>query len=152
MGCNCSDEYGALTWNNGLISMKDGVIEGTIDIRFPVQMSARSVVRMMQDNLDHEGGSVEIRHTAEPLFFPQDSQLVQALYSAYTEVTGDTEHEPMTIGGGTYAKGIHNTIAFGCAFPDKDYRIHNTNEYCPIDELLKQAEIYVRAIQNLLAI
>ncbi|MBR2844027.1 MAG: dipeptidase PepV [Solobacterium sp.] len=152
MGCSCSDEYGALTWNNGLISMKDGVIEGTIDIRFPVQMSARSVVRMMQDNLDHEGGSVEIRNTAEPLFFPQDSQLVQALYSAYTEVTGDTEHEPMTIGGGTYAKGIHNTIAFGCAFPDKDYRIHNTNEYCPIDELLKQAEIYVRAIQNLLAI
>ena len=56
----------------------------------------------------------------------------------------------MTIGGGTYAKEIGNTIAFGCAFPGKDYRIHNVNEWVEIDELLLQAEIYVQAIINLL--
>ena len=58
----------------------------------------------------------------------------------------------MVIGGGTYAKGIDNTIAFGCAFPDKDYRIHNVNEYVEIDELLLQAEIYVAAILKLLSL
>ena len=58
----------------------------------------------------------------------------------------------MVIGGGTYAKGLNNTIAFGCAFPGTDYRIHNTNEWCPIDELLKQAEIYVAGIQKLLSL
>ena len=49
-------------------------------------------------------------------------------------------------------KGMNNTIAFGCAFPDKDYHIHNINEFVEIDELLKQAEIYVVAIQKLLSL
>ena len=87
----------------------------------------------------------------QPLFFPVDSPLVEALTESYREVTGDMT-EPMVIGGGTYAKGLNNTIAFGCAFPGTDYRIHNTNEWCPIDELLKQAEIYVAGIQKLLSL
>ncbi|MBQ1902064.1 MAG: M20/M25/M40 family metallo-hydrolase, partial [Lachnospiraceae bacterium] len=78
-----------------------------------------------------------------------DSPLVTSLYEAYTEVTGDTENKPMVIGGGTYAKEIANTIAFGCAFPGNDYRIHNTNEWVKIDELLMQAEIYVHSIMKL---
>ena len=151
MGCACSDEYGALTLNNGVIRMKDGVIEGTIDIRFPVSMTARSVVKLMEGRLSDECGEVEILRTGEPLFFPPESTLVQSLLKAYQEVTGDMETQPMTIGGGTYAKGIHNTIAFGCAFPGRDYRIHNTNEFVTVDELLLQAEIYVQAILNLLA-
>jgi succinyl-diaminopimelate desuccinylase len=60
------------------------------------------------------------------------------------------ETQPMVIGGGTYAKGIDNTIAFGCAFPNKDYHIHDANEFVEIRELLLQAEIYVAAIQKLL--
>ena len=95
---------------------------------------------------------MEIRGGGEPLFFSPDSPLVTSLLDAYRVVTGDTETMPMTIGGGTYAKGIHNTIAFGCAFPNRDYRIHNTNEFVDIDELLMQAEIYVHAILNLMRI
>lgn len=151
MDCSCHDEYGALTLNNGVIGMKDGVIEGTIDIRFPVSMTARSVVKLMENRLKDADGEVEILNTVEPLFFQPDSTLVQSLLKAYRDVTGDTESEPMTIGGGTYAKGIHNTIAFGCAFPGRDYHIHNTNEFAAVDELLLQAEIYVQAILNLLA-
>ena len=152
MGCKCSDEYGALTLNNGVISMKDGVITGTVDIRYPVTMNARKVTAMMKDYLDAEGGYVEIVRTGEPLFYPADSPLVASLLEAYQEVTGDTETQPMTIGGGTYAKGIDNTIAFGCAFPGRDYHIHDANEECSVDELLKQAEIYVAALIKLLNI
>ena len=151
-GAACSDEYGALTWNNGVIGMKDGVIEGSIDIRFPVTMNAKQIVKLMSEHLEDEGGEIEITGTTEPLFFPPDSPLVKSLVEAYREVTGDMDAQPMTMGGGTYAKGINNTIAFGCAFPDRDYRIHNTNEFVDIDELLLQAEIYVSAIIKLLNI
>jgi len=75
---------------------------------------------------------------------------VKSLMEAYQESTGDYETQPWVIGGGTYAKGISNTVAFGCAFPGKDYRIHNVNEYVQVDELLKQAEIYVAAILKLM--
>ncbi len=150
VGAKCSDEYGPLTLNNGVISMKDGVIEGSIDIRFPVTLHSKQVVKMMKDRLEDEGGEIEILSTVEPLFFDPNSPLVASLLEAYQEVTFDTKTMPMVIGGGTYAKGIDNTIAFGCAFPNKDYRIHNANEYVEIDELLLQAEIYVAAILKLL--
>ena len=150
IGLKCSDEYGALTLNNGMIKMEDGVIKGSIDIRFPVTMTDKQILRMCQDNLEDEGGVIRIIHSHDPLFYPVDSPLVGLLLEAYQEVTGDYETQPMTIGGGTYAKGIDNTIAFGCAFPGNDYHIHDANEWVPVDELLRQTEIYVAAIQKLL--
>jgi len=105
---------------------------------------------MMNDHLSDDGGEVEVTNTVEPLFYPVDSPLVTCLTEAYQEVTGDTETQPMVIGGGTYAKGIDHTIAFGCAFPGNDYHIHDANEWVPVDELLKQAEIYVAGIMKLL--
>lgn len=150
IGAKCEDDYGSLTLNNGVIEMNDGVITGSVDIRFPVSLTSKKVLKMMEGKLEDENGRIEVNGVVEPLFFPPDSPLVTSLLSAYQEVTGDMETEPMTMGGGTYAKGINNTIAFGCAFLGTDYRIHNTNEFVPIDELLKQAEIYVVALLKLL--
>ena len=152
VGAKCSDQYGGLTLNNGVISMKDGVIEGSIDIRFPVTLHSKQIVKMMKEHMEDDGGEIEILSTTEPLFFDPGSPLVKSLLEAYQEVTFDTKTQPMVIGGGTYAKGIDNTIAFGCAFPGKDYRIHNANEFVEIDELLLQAEIYVAAILKLLSL
>ena len=68
-------------------------------------------------------------------------------------VTGDTETQPMTMGGGTYAKGINNTIAFGGAFPNaENCHMHDANEFIVIEDLLKQTEVYVQAILNILAL
>lgn len=151
-GAACSDDYGALTLNNGVIHMQDGVIEGTIDIRFPVTMHARQVIKLWEPHMEDDNGVIEVKETTEPLFYPTDSPLVSSLMAAYQEVTGDTKTQPLVIGGGTYAKDIDNTVAFGCAFPGRDYRIHNTNEWVDIDELLKQTEIYVAALMKLLAV
>ena len=152
LNAKLEDEFGVLTLNIGMISMEDGVVTGTIDIRSPVTMSTKAVLKAMAPRLSDENGTIEILHTAEPLYFPIDSQLVSSLLSAYQEVTGDTHSKPMTMGGGTYAKGINNTIAFGCSFPGKDYHIHDANECVGIDELLLQTEIYVHALLKLLEI
>lgn len=150
LGVKCNDEYGALTLNCGKISFQDGVITGSIDIRYPVTMNSRQICKMMNDHMADDGGEVVVLGTVEPLFYPADSPLVTCLTEAYQEVTGDQETQPMVIGGGTYAKGIDNTIAFGCAFPGNDYHIHDANEWVKVDELLKQAEIYVAGIMKLL--
>ena len=152
LGCKCSDEYGALTLNNGVIHMQDGVVEGSIDIRFPVTMCTKQILKMIEEFKEDAGGVVKMKAGAEPLFYAPDSPLCSALISAYQEVTGDMESKPLVIGGGTYAKGMDNTVAFGCSFPGNDYHIHDADEWCPIDELLKQAEIYVAGIQKLLEI
>ena len=51
-GINVEDKYGALTFNIGVISMKDGNIEGTIDIRFPVTMKSKDILELCKDKME----------------------------------------------------------------------------------------------------
>jgi acetylornithine deacetylase/succinyl-diaminopimelate desuccinylase-like protein len=79
-------------------------------------------------------------------------RFVNALYKAYVDVTGDTEHEPMVIGGGTYAKSLKNIIAFGPEKLGMDYHIHSADEFILVSEMEEAVLIYMEAIKNLLAI
>ncbi len=152
-GVKLSDDYGGLTLNIGVISKKEDQIEATIDIRFPVTMNSSMVAEPLTEAFAHSKAALTIHGTHEPLFLPLDSDLVRALVSAYQSVTGDTETKPMTMGGGTYAKGIKNTIAFGGGFPDaENCHMHDANEFIVIEDLLKQTEVYVQAILNILAL
>ena len=150
LGLNLKDEYSELTLNCGYIHMNDGVISGNIDVRFPVTMTGKQITKACSKYLEDDGGEIIIDGTFDPLYYSPDSPLVESLTEAYHEVTGDVDAQPLVIGGGTYAKGINNTIAFGCAFQGKDYKIHNANEWCPIEDLIKQVEIYVAGILKLL--
>ena len=113
IGLKFEDEYGDLTLCNGIVKTENGVVSCTIDIRVPVTLKAEDVRKMCEEKLEDENGRIEILEIGDPLFFPRESPLVNALYKAYVDVTGDTENEPMVIGGGTYAKSLKNIIAFG---------------------------------------
>ena len=102
--------------------------------------------------LEDSDGYIEIQTLTEPLFFPRESPLVEALYKAYTDVTGDTANEPLVIGGGTYAKSLKNIIAFGPEKPGMDYHIHGADEFLLVSEMEEAVLIYMEAIKNLLAI
>ena len=149
-GLKFEDEFGALTLNNGLISMKDGVITCTLDIRVPVTVTEEQLRSSSAPYLENEQGKMEILRIGKPLFYPKDSALIKALSSAYKDVTGDTEHEAEVIGGGTYAKSLPGIVGFGPEMPGMDYRIHNADEFMIIPEFLQCVEIYTKAIENLL--
>ena len=150
IGLALSDEHGALTMNNGIVKTEDGAILCTLDLRTPVTVSEEQLRAACAPYLEDEKGKIEILHIGKPLFYPRDSKLVQDLYRAYVEVTGDTESQPMVIGGGTYAKALPNIIAFGCEFPGEDNHIHDANESLPVRDLERQVDIYARAIENML--
>ena len=145
------DEYGDLTLCNGIVKTENGVISCTIDIRVPVTYKEEQLRKLTAPYLEDEKGVTVINHIVDSLFFPIDSPLVQALYSAYVEVTGDTASKPTVIGGGTYAKHIPGIIAFGCEWMDNENHIHDANESLKVEELELQVEIYLQAIKNLLA-
>ncbi|MBP5224093.1 MAG: M20 family metallopeptidase [Lachnospiraceae bacterium] len=150
VGLDFKDEYGALTFNNGMVLTENGEIICTIDIRVPVTVRKEQLEEAMAPYLETEQGSFRILHIGDPLFFPPDSPLVKALHRAYVDVTGDTVHQPMVIGGGTYAKALPGIIAFGPEMADKDYRIHNANEFIEVSGMKQAVEIYAKALQNLL--
>ena len=152
IGLKFADEYGDLTLCNGIIKTENGVVSCTIDIRVPVTLKADRVRSMCQGHLEDENGRIEILEIGDPLFFPRESPLVEALYKAYADVTGDSEHQPMVIGGGTYAKSLKNIIAFGPEKLGVDYRIHGADEYILVSGMEESVLIYMEAIKNLLAI
>ena len=152
IGLKFADEYGELTLCNGMIKTENDVISCTIDIRVPVTLKADEVRRMCEGRLEDENGRIEILGIGDPLFFPRESPLVNALYKAYTDVTGDTENKPMVIGGGTYAKSLKNIIAFGPEKPGIDYRIHSADEFILVSGMEEAVLVYMEAIKNLLAI
>ena len=67
-------------------------------------------------------------------------------------MTGDTTHEPFSIGGATYARALPNAVAFGPQFPYEEELAHEPNEFLAIDSLEKMTAIYGRALEKLLAL
>jgi len=146
LGIDFKDEYGDLTFNIGLAFKEDEKLIFTIDIRYPVTMKAEQVSKPLVDN---SKGMIQFEGATNPLFFPPDHPMIKALMKAYVDVTGDKQSQPMVIGGGTYAKEMHNIVAFGCDDGKNNYHIHDDNEFVTMDSLITQASCYYQAILNL---
>ncbi len=153
-GVKYADEYGALTFNVGMISSNADNANATIDIRYPLTTADfKPYAEKISAALAAAGLVLDGYTIGKPLFVDPQSDLVKSLYSAYSEVTGDSVNKPFTIGGGTYAKAFDNITAFGCEFPGSGpYNIHAADERMSIAEMKKSLKIFVKAIINLLEI
>ena len=57
--------------------------------------------------------------------------------------------KPAISGGGTYAKRLPNSIAFGMWFPDKPYPGHDVDEKNPIADLQKGTKVLIHALVDI---
>lgn len=155
-GAACGDEYGELTLNIGIISTKistkDSIAAATVDIRYPITVDFSQYIPGMQAAFESAGLALEVLSYGKSLFVKPDSDLVKELYNSYKDVTGDCVNRPITIGGATYAKAFENVVAFGPAFPGEQNGVHMADEYMAIENIQKGTEIYINAIQRLLAL
>ncbi|MDD5843547.1 MAG: M20/M25/M40 family metallo-hydrolase, partial [Solobacterium sp.] len=130
--------------NIGLAFVKDGDICLSIDCRFPIKTNKDIVVPYFE-----KVENFKLLNAINPLYFDINSPFIKALEKAYRDVTGDNESKMQAIGGGTYAKSIHNCIAFGPEFIGESSNIHDANECLCIESLKKAAMVYIEAIKNL---
>ena len=149
MGLDLSDEYGRLTFNVGIIRKQDDRITCSVDIRFPVTMKKEYIKGLLDAN-----GAPYMSNTrgGDPLFFPLDHPMIDAMLKAFYDITGQTELKPLTIGGGTYARTMHNIVAFGCDTQEFNWHIHDDNEFVTRKSLATQTAVYTQALLNLLEI
>ncbi len=137
---------GKLTCNLGILRVDDSSVYATLDIRYPVLANAERMVDTLRARLP--GLSVTVDTLKAPHHVQAESKLVQSLLSAYTEVTG-LPGEAIAIGGGTYARALKEGVAFGSTFPGDPDIAHQANEHISIDSLMKNLEIFTRAIIKL---
>ncbi len=144
---DCCDEVsGHLTINVGTVKSEGEFIKFSLDVRHPLCIT--------RDNLHVKlcsafaGFEVEKGFFHNPLYIAPDHPLCKSLLDAYAEVTGD-KLNPITIGGGTYARALPVAVAFGPIFPNQESTIHQRNERCKVSDLRRMYDIYLVAIRKL---
>jgi succinyl-diaminopimelate desuccinylase len=139
---------GELSFNVGLINMNEENVKLELNLRYPVTHTFGKMMQGIDKTLEGTGMRIQNMIHQEPLYFPEDHPLVETLSKVYTEVTG-VKSKPFSIGGGTYAKEMPNTVAFGPLFPGREELAHQVDEYISIDDLVLNAKIYAEAIYRL---
>lgn len=142
-----SKDMGKTTYNVGLISYRGGIFSMTVNFRHPENCNPDEVIEKVKDCSPLP---VTVLSKTPYLYFnPETTPFIKKLYEVYVEETGDTEHKPMAIGGGTYAKEAKNTVAFGSCFPGKVDHIHEANEKIDLEDFFNSMPIYAHAIYAL---
>lgn len=149
-GCGFEDEQsGKLIFNVGMIELSQEMAALKINIRYPVTFTDEQVYEGIEGTLEGtEIGILKAVHES-PVFLDLDSDFAKKLMDAYVGETGDTENQPMVMGGGTYAKVLKNTVAYGALFPGAEDRMHQADERIAIDDMIKAARVYARAIKSI---
>lgn len=142
------DVSGELSFNLGTIDMNENSISVGMNLRYPVTCTFEQMMNPLEEKIKGMGFKVEEMDHQAPLYFPKDHQLIKILAKVYREQTGQ-EAELLAIGGGTYAKEMPNTVAFGPVFPGELDLCHQSNEYIEIEKLIEMTKIYANAIKEL---
>lgn len=149
LGISSIDEVtGDLTLNVGIIDYAHGKGEITIDIRYPVSTSFEKITSQIEAAIADTPFSIKTSSNVDPLYISLEDPLVVTLMDAYKKVT-NRDDKPLVIGGGTYARSVPNTLAFGPCFAEDENLCHQKGEYITFDTLFTAADIYREALLSL---
>ncbi len=139
---------GELTLNWGTLNADENGMSMKINYRYPVTKSYDDCAPLLNAKFAEAGFEKSAELHKEKLYIPENSELVKTLLRVYTENTG-LDGKPKCIGGGTYAKMLPNTLAFGPIFPGDEVREHKPDEFIEIPKLMKNAQIIAAAMYEM---
>jgi succinyl-diaminopimelate desuccinylase len=149
VGLDIKDDIsGALTLNVGIISLENGLLSITLDVRYPVTFEADLVRSRLAAAFN--GFSITDEHIQHPHHTPEDHFLVKALKKVYQKNTGQ-EAQCLAIGGGTYARALKTGVAFGVTRPGAPEMAHNCDERMSIDDFIADAHMFADAYLELVS-
>lgn len=149
IGCGFKDEEsGNLIFNVGMIDLDEDNVALSINVRYPITNTSEDVLSGIEKALINTGITIDLHEHKAPIYLPKDHELIQKLMKVYRNFTGDNR-DPITIGGGTYARAIDNAVAFGPLFPGQPELAHQKDEFISIDDLMNITKIYANALYEL---
>lgn len=149
-----NSDFGYLTCVGGVINSGEKVVQ-SYNIRYLPETPFNDIVTAIQNTVSPFGGKVNVTAQSDGYFVSADDAKIKALTEACENVLG-IECKPYTMGGGTYARWLPNTVAFGSAIEsergylgDERGGPHQRDEYISEKEFFDGMLIYSRAVGNL---
>lgn len=146
-----NEETGDLTLSCGIVKIiteNPSAISVKFNIRYPINTDESyldSTLYKVAKESDIE--FIKENHNA-PLYFSKEHPLVKKLQKVFKEVT-NRDDEPVALGGGTYAKLMPNTVAFGPNFKEFKGNPHGFDEKMDIDMLKQGMLMYALGVLEL---
>ncbi|MFN3692027.1 MAG: dipeptidase PepV [Fervidobacterium sp.] len=132
-----------LTCNLGILKLEDNKIIAVINIRHPIFFNPDMLTLQIKEAM--KGFEVEQKSYSKPLYVSKDSDFVKLLLDVYRSETKD-DVEPISIGGGTYARSVPYGVAYGAVFPGEETYMHQPNESWSVESFKKFIRIYTKLI------
>lgn len=148
LGDVSDEQSGHLTVNISSLTITPTESRMQIDMRIPVTVDHDDLIKQLEAAVKPYQLTYEHFDYLAPLYVPTDGQLVKTLMSTYRDMTGD-DTQPQISGGATYARTMHNCVAFGAMLPGTPDRMHQVDENWPLDRMFKAMAIYAEAIRRL---
>lgn len=139
---------GPLTVNMGVVQLDGDAMTVKLNYRYPVTRSFEDCGPTVEGAFAAGGFQISSLSHKGSLYMAPDSPLVSKLLDVYARCTGEVA-EAKCIGGGTYAKMMPNTVAFGPIFPGDEVREHKPDEYMELERLTDNANILAQAMYEL---
>ena len=158
-GCSIKDESGSITANPSVLCCDENGESLVIDIRCPVSYSMNDIVSNLARLAAPYELEVEIINKMDPLYKSKDLPQIAMLtdiwkenmpsYDGFKPEYLSTYTEPVAIGGGTYARHMPNTIAFGIQAPWQEDQCHQANECRALRDFETDIKVLSEAIKAL---
>ena len=142
------DLSGPMSCNLGLIEGDETHLWVKLNYRYPVTKTVDDCAPAVKAAFEAAGWALDKSVHKQKLYYPEQTPLVQALLGVYRDATGDRS-APKCIGGGTYAKVLPNTVAFGPLFDGDPVTEHQPDEFIDLDRLVQNAQIIAQAVVKL---
>lgn len=142
------EEMGHLTINLGAMSMIGHNYRFNLNLRYPNGVDFDETIKKLKESVKPYDATIKVDNHQALLYVDPKSELVQKLLKVYRKHTNDMT-EPITIGGGTFARALPNSVAFGPHFLEKPTYIHQKNEFIDLDDFFMAIMIYTEALYEL---
>jgi len=130
-----------------VLHLEANELRGEFDGRTAIGANQENTCDVLIAAMAARGMELTCRHRPEH-YVPADAPIVTELLKCYEQYTGH-KGEPLAIGGGTYVHNLKNGVAFGCAMPGVDNRLHGADEFAIVDDLILSAQMFAQAIADL---
>ena len=151
LGIDMEDEKtGRITVNFGVLRFSEYEFSGNFDSRTPACADTVDLLGKTKASLNREGVDITYHEITGCHHTPEETVFVQKLLNIYEEYTGQPG-KCTSMGGLTYVHDIPGGVAFGCAMPGDDNKVHGANEFIDKNQFITSAKMFTQAIIDMCA-